>query len=150
MIVAIRDAFEGSLCRPSASQCPTRGGPSFAGALQRVLAPTQQTRFSAHAAQRLSQRAIQLTTTQQERLDEAVGKAAATGARESLLLMDGLAFVVNVPKRTVITAMPVADMNGAVITNIDSAVVTPSGTLPRRSEQNGPAPLWEVQAPRTA
>lgn len=150
MIVSIRDASQGTLCHAGAPPHPTRDGPSFAGTLQDVLAPPQQIRFSAHAAQRLSQRAIQLTSKQQERLDQVVGQAAATGARESLLLIDGLAFVVNVPKRTVITAMPVAEMNDTVITNIDSAVVTPTGTGPRKNGQEGLAPLWEAQAPRTA
>lgn len=124
----------------AAHHYPARDGPSFAQTLQGALAPTEGIRFSAHAEQRLSQRAIQLTPTQHERLDEALGHAAATGARESLLLMDGLAFVVNVPKRTVITAIPVDDLRDMVITNIDSAVVTPSGTGPRKYG-NGAGPL---------
>ena len=49
--------------------------------------------------------------------------AAGKGARESLVLMNELAFVVSVPNRTVITAMTGNSMKGNVFTQIDSAVV---------------------------
>lgn len=150
MISSVRGATLDPVKEIVVSQHPTRDGPSFARTLHGILAPSEGIRFSAHAAQRLSQRAIQLTPTQQERLDEALNQASASGARESLLLMDGVAFVVNVPNRTVITAMPVDDMNDRVITNIDSAVVAPSGAGSRSEANDGPAPLWEAPAPRTA
>ena len=56
------------------------------------------------------------------RLNDGVNKADAKGARESLILMDGLAFVVSVPNRTVVTAVDGPDQRGAVFTQIDSAV----------------------------
>jgi hypothetical protein len=56
-------------------------------------------------------------------LERAVDAAAAKGAREALLLMDRLAFVVSVPRRTVITALDGSDAEDHVFTQIDSAVV---------------------------
>ncbi len=54
---------------------------------------------------------------------EAVAKAEARGVRDSLVLMDNLAFVVNVPNRTVITAAGSGDLKENVFTNIDGAVI---------------------------
>lgn len=82
--------------------------------------------FSRHAQQRLEKRQIGLAPDQSRKLDEAVQSAAQKGARTSLVLMDGIAFVVNVPERTVVTAMDVANgqqANSPVFTNIDSAVL---------------------------
>ena len=45
------------------------------------------------------------------------------GARESLVLMDDMALIVGVPKRTVITAMSRSEAMGNIFTNIDSTLV---------------------------
>ena len=59
-----------------------------------------------------------------QKLQQAVGKAAQKGARESLVLMQpDLAFVVSVRNRTVITAVDGDSMKENVFTNIDSAVI---------------------------
>lgn len=79
--------------------------------------------FSAHAAKRLQQRSMELTADDVTRLSDAVDRAADKGARESLVLMNGLAFVVSVTNRTVITAMDTDSMKENVITKIDSAVI---------------------------
>lgn len=98
---------------------------------QDVLAHVQQTqsalRFSAHAVQRLRERNISLSETEKAALQQSVAQAAAKGARETLLLTEDAAFVVSVANRTVITAVPRSEMDGAVFTNIDSAVVVASG-----------------------
>jgi len=79
--------------------------------------------FSAHAAKRLQQRSMELTSEDVTRLSDAVDRAAGKGARESLVLMNGLAFVVSVTNRMVITAMDTESMKENVITKIDSAVI---------------------------
>jgi flagellar operon protein len=56
-----------------------------------------------------------------------VDRAAAKGAGSSLVLMDGLALIVSVPKRVVITAVDEAGAKEGVFTNIDSAVIARSG-----------------------
>jgi flagellar operon protein len=52
-----------------------------------------------------------------------VARAAGTGARSSVVLVDATAFVVSVPNRTVITAVGREHMRQQVFTNIDSAVI---------------------------
>jgi len=81
-------------------------------------------RWSAHAVQRLSQRQITVTPEMQQRLEGAVDKLAAKGGRESIVLVDQMAFVVSVTNRTVITAVDQAGMRDQVFTNIDSAVLS--------------------------
>lgn len=52
----------------------------------------------------------------------ATDQAAARGARDSLLLMDDVALVVNVPNRTVVTALDPSRMENGIVTNIDATV----------------------------
>lgn len=99
----------------------TRTGPaapSFAAVLQGQL--TGDVRFSQHAQGRLEARDLRLDQGQLDRLNGALGSLAVKGGRTSLVLIDGLAMVVSVPGRTVITAVPASE--GAVFTNIDSAI----------------------------
>jgi flagellar operon protein len=86
-------------------------------------------KFSKHAAVRLSDRNIELSPSQMERLADGTKQAGAKGIKDSLVLMDRMAFIVNVPNRTVVTAMTMneggndlgTDTN--IFTNIDGAVI---------------------------
>lgn len=80
-------------------------------------------RFSKHAIKRLSDRSISLTPEQSERLKDGVRKADAKGINESLVMVDDLAFIVNVPSKTVVTAMDDDHTGQNVFTNIDGAVI---------------------------
>ncbi len=80
-------------------------------------------RFSAHAATRLKSRKIEMTEEIIGKLEKAVSGAADKGARDSLILMKDLAFIVNIPNRTVITAMDGESLKQNIFTNIDSAVI---------------------------
>lgn len=80
-------------------------------------------KFSGHAQTRLASRQITLSEGDMAKIGEAITKAAAKGARESLVLMDRAALVVSVPNRTVITAVARADLKDNIFTNIDSAVL---------------------------
>ncbi|MDA3860390.1 MAG: flagellar protein [Melioribacteraceae bacterium] len=79
-------------------------------------------KLSKHAQQRLESRDIQLTDNEMEKINTAVEQAEAKGAIDSLVMMDNTAFIVNIPNRTVITAMGLASSNENVFTNIDSVV----------------------------
>jgi len=80
-------------------------------------------KFSNHASKRLESRNIQLSETEMGKLNEAVGKAENKGAKDSLVMMNNTAFIVNVPNRTVVTAMPIGnEAEENVFTNIDSVV----------------------------
>ncbi len=80
-------------------------------------------KFSKHASMRLLDRKINLTETQNARLENGVRQADEKGIQESLVLIDSLAFIVNVPNRTVVTAMDQTETNGNIFTNIDGAVI---------------------------
>ena len=77
--------------------------------------------FSKHASLRLNDRNISLTGEQIERVSDGIGKADEKGIRDSLVLVDNVALVVNVQSRTVITAIP--QMQENVFSNIDGAVI---------------------------
>jgi flagellar operon protein len=97
-------------------------GPSFADVLKEAAGP-ESLRFSKHALERVQRRGIALDRTTVGRLQEGVGRAAGKGSRDSLVLVDGTAFVVSVPNRTVITAVGSEHMREHIFTNIDSAVI---------------------------
>lgn len=88
---------------------------------QELEAP--ELKFSKHAAMRLSDRNINLSDEQLERLETGADKAKSKGIRDSLVLMDSLAFIVNIPNRTVVTAMDFAESADNIYTNIDGAVI---------------------------
>jgi flagellar operon protein len=95
-------------------------GPSFQEVLgQQTSAP----QFSRHALQRLQQRGIQLDQPTLGRLTEGVQRAASKGSRDSVVFVDGTAYVVSVANNTVITAVGSEHMRQQVFTNIDSAVI---------------------------
>ena len=115
-------------------QAPARGvrgsspGPEakpFARALAEAgsAGQTQPLRFSKHALARVQRRNIPLDRRTLARLAAGVGRAAGKGARDSVVLVDGTAFVVSVANRTVLTAVKPEQTREQVFTNIDSAVI---------------------------
>ena len=102
---------------------PTTTKTEFQRILEEQTARGNGVSFSAHAAKRIEQRQISMSPEDLTRLASAVDRAANKGARESLVLLNDLAFVVSVTNRKVITAMGVEKMKENVITNIDSAVL---------------------------
>lgn len=88
-----------------------------------VAAGAASLKFSKHAQSRLSDRNIELTNGQMERLHDGAKKAGEKGIQDSLVIVDGLAFIVNIPNKTVVTAMDSADTQDSIFTNIDGAVI---------------------------
>lgn len=84
---------------------------------------SSELRFSKHATMRLYDRNINLSQEQNERLESGVLKASEKGINESLVILDSLAFIVNVPNRTVVTAMDQSESKDNIFTNIDGAVI---------------------------
>ena len=99
---------------------PADGAPRFDELLRQQVSGL---RFSAHAQERMRLRGMELSQDDREQLEQAVDRAAAKGARDSLVLLRDMAFVVSVKNRTVITAMDEGSMKENVFTNIDSAVI---------------------------
>ncbi|WP_127531891.1 TIGR02530 family flagellar biosynthesis protein [Paenibacillus kobensis] len=83
----------------------------------------QAVKFSSHAEQRIRQRGIQLQPETIAKLNQAVSQAASKGAVDSLIVLRDVALIVNVPNRTVVTALDHSQMADTVFTQIDSAVI---------------------------
>jgi len=83
----------------------------------------KELKFSAHAKQRLDSRGIQLDSNAINKLNSAVDQADKKGVKDSLVLMNDIAFVVNVPNRVVVTTVDETSMKDHIFTNIDGAII---------------------------
>jgi flagellar operon protein len=108
---------------PKAVPAKSTGTPGTGSSSFQSILDNQMVKFSHHAEQRLVQRGIHLQPEQLYRIGNAIDKAASKGAKDSLVLFQDMAFIVNVKNRTVVTAMDGASMNDHVFTQIDSTVV---------------------------
>ena len=82
---------------------------------------SEELKFSKHANERLASRNIDLSDDQYRRLESGAKKAYEKGIKESLVMVDDLAFIVNIKNNTVITA--VNEGEEKIFTNIDGAVI---------------------------
>ncbi len=82
---------------------------------------SQSVEFSKHAQVRMNDRNIKLSSNQMERIEKGVTQAREKGIKDSLLLVDDLALIVNVRNNLVVTA--VDESQDKVFTNIDGAIV---------------------------
>jgi flagellar operon protein len=115
-----RPAKPGEAANP---QAPANEGPSFASVLADQTGTSKTPTFSKHAMERLSRRGVDMDSQTLGRLTEGIQRAADKGARNSVVFVDGTAFVASVQNNTVITAVTPEAMNSHVFTNIDSAVI---------------------------
>lgn len=80
----------------------------------------RELQFSKHANMRLDARNICLDQEQMRRIEDGVARAQGKGIRDSLVLVDNIALVVNITNKVVVTAL---SQNDQVFTNIDGAVI---------------------------
>lgn len=77
--------------------------------------------FSKHASMRLNSRNLELSSSQIKRVEDGIKRAEEKGIKDSLVLVDNIALLVNIKNKTVVTAI---DNNSEKIyTNIDGAVI---------------------------
>ena len=95
---------------------------SFADHLEAAQDQTDGIDLSGHAKQRIAQRNISLDTPQRQELADAMDQLDDKGAQDAAVLREDAAFVVNVPSRTVVTALDQTEMKQRVFTQIDSAM----------------------------
>lgn len=98
-------------------------GIDFKNILQDAISQEKSVKFSKHAQERLSQRSISLSNTEIDKINTAVEKARAKGVKDSLILIGNLAFIVNIPSKTIVTAVDGENIRDNVFTNIDGAVL---------------------------
>ena len=96
-------------------------GRSFEEILNSRVSEDAGLKFSKHANMRMQSRSIDLSEDQRTRLENGAQKAGAKGIRESLVMVDDLAFIVNTSNKTVITA--IGEGEDKIFTNIDGAVI---------------------------
>ncbi len=96
---------------------------NFGTVLKEKIQEKTEVKFSKHAELRLQSRNIQLSSNQMERIKDGVSKAEEKGVKDSLILVDNLALVVNVKNKTVVTAASTNDLKENIFTNIDGAVI---------------------------
>lgn len=122
-IEQLKDQYLSPAKKPETAH--TQDGLSFQEILSgKTAEPAESTlRFSKHAMNRLAERNIRLTDDQLDRLNEGTMKADRKGIKDSLIMVDELAFIVNVSSNTVITAMDNHRTDEQVFTNIDGAVI---------------------------
>jgi len=98
------------------------GSISFAEMLRRTTkTDSEPLKISKHASLRMESRNIDLSQEQWDRLQGGVEKASEKGIKESLVMVDDMAFIVNVDNNTMITA--VGSNDEKIFTNIDGAVI---------------------------
>lgn len=127
-IAQLTDQYMGKTHRTETRE--TTEGLSFQEILRRKEQPRQKEqqgagslKFSKHCLGRLADRNIELSDSQLERLESGTKKAEQKGIRDSLVIVDKIAFIVNVPNQTVVTAMDSTEANDQVFTNINGAVI---------------------------
>jgi flagellar operon protein len=108
---------------PAQPPAQSPSGPAFADVLAQKTAGAQAPTFSKHALDRLERRGIDVSGPTLARLTDGIQRAAGKGSRNSVVFVDGTAFVTSVQNNTVITAVTPEHMREQVFTNIDSAVI---------------------------
>ena len=96
--------------------------PSFKKIIANKIKEKTGIKFSRHAQNRIVSRNINFNDKQLKQLQKGVQKLEEKGARDSLVMVNDVAYVVSVENKTVITAIDDENVKENVFTNIDSAV----------------------------
>ncbi len=99
-----------------------KGKPSFKEVMKKKLKDNLRIEFSKHARNRIISRDIKVSGNELRKLNKGVEKAEDKGARDSLIMVNKVAYIVSVENKTVITAIDDENVKENVFTNIDSAV----------------------------
>lgn len=101
----------------STKQVDTKPSVSFDDVLKDKLT------FTKHAQLRVSERNINLSSAEIDKLNQAVNIAKQKGIDETLVLMDKNAFIISAKNNKVITAIGENNLKNNLITNIQGTVV---------------------------
>lgn len=98
---------------------------SFGALLQSCAQTEKQTQgveFSKHAKTRAEERGITITPQLMNQLQGGMERAQEKGAKNIIAMDAEMAFIINVPRARVITAITQDEMKENIFTNIDGAV----------------------------
>lgn len=113
-------SFQDTFAQVQGRLQPQGGGQAFNPA---VLGGIDGIKFSNHAVERMVSRGITFQPDEIQKLNDAVSRAEAKGAKNTLVLTDESALIVSVKNKTVVTVMDKNALKENVFTNIDSTVV---------------------------
>ena len=82
-----------------------------------------QFKVTSHARNRMGREGVRMDASQERRIQSAVDRVSERGGKKSLVMLDDLALIVNVEKRTLITVITGERRGDGVFTDIDSAVI---------------------------
>ncbi|WP_058307810.1 TIGR02530 family flagellar biosynthesis protein [Gracilibacillus massiliensis] len=88
-----------------------------------VLGQQQSVQISKHAEQRMASRNIEITADKWQQVESKLEEASKKGVRESLVITDQAAFIVNAKNKTVITAMEKSEIKSKIFTNINGTIL---------------------------
>ncbi len=92
----------------------------FREIMERDLRP--EVTLSTHAAKRLEERNIQFDGEEYLKIKEAMSRLKTKGGHDSLVITDKAAYVVDVDRGTIVTAVDKNNMGENVFTKIDSTI----------------------------
>lgn len=95
----------------------------FEQTLQTKINQNSTIQFSKHALSRVTSREVDLSEAYLERLNHGADLARNKGLKNSLIIIDQVAFIVNLNDNKVITALQEEGLKDNVFTNIDGAVI---------------------------
>ncbi len=100
-------------------------GKEFLGLLNKeVISEKEQgLQFSTHAARRIQERNLNVDGDEYFKLQTAINKLKDKGGRDSLVITKNAAYIVDVARNTVVTAIDKNNMAENVFTKIDSTLV---------------------------
>ena len=120
---------------PNVTSLPAQGKPDTSNRLQSgqksefdqlvkdaAAAKKADVQMSTHATKRLQERNIAFDGAEYVKLQEALGKLRQKGGHDSLVITDKAAYVMDVDKGMVVTAVDRESMGENVFTKIDSTI----------------------------
>ncbi|MCB9060045.1 MAG: flagellar protein [Halobacteriovoraceae bacterium] len=84
---------------------------------------TEEIKLSVHAAKRMQERNIEIDSQEFLKLNEALEKLKNKGGKDSLVITNKAAYIIDVNNSTVVTALEKDNMAENVITKIDSTMI---------------------------
>ncbi len=113
------------MLKSSAAKNSNTGTSGIGQSFEEILALQREKnvslKFSKHASERLIDRNIDMTDEDMKRLETGAKRASEKGIKESLIMVDDMAFIVNLKNNTVVTC--VSGDDDKVFSNIDGAVI---------------------------
>ncbi|MGB0454593.1 MAG: TIGR02530 family flagellar biosynthesis protein [Bacteriovoracaceae bacterium] len=83
----------------------------------------QGIKLSVHAAKRLQERSMDVDAPELKKLKEGMEKLEKKGGQDSLLVTNKGAYIVDIPNRTIVTAIDKESLTENVFTKIDSTLI---------------------------